>query len=85
MGSIEGESVNVMFDEKLYNIENRKLLDYLYVNHGIIFKNISESWEGEMSCLQFFQELIDKYKKVIILCSSDNSNFCKVLKDFKEE
>lgn len=79
-----------IFAGKLYNIrdvdfENMKLLDYLYVNHGIIFKNISDEREKNISCLQRFQELIDKYKKGITQCRIDNSNFCKALRDFKEE
>ncbi|SBT78582.1 Plasmodium vivax Vir protein, putative [Plasmodium ovale] len=91
MNHIEGDLAGYdIFAGKLYNIsdvdfENMKLLDYLYVNHGIIFKIISEENEENISCLQHFQELIDNYKKGIIQCSIDNSDFCKALRDFKEE
>ncbi|SBT55558.1 PIR Superfamily Protein [Plasmodium ovale wallikeri] len=91
IGHAENEFFDVYFDEKLYDIEenvfkNMNLLDYLYDNYGIIFKNISENTEEEkISCLQYTQEFIDNYKKCIIQCPIDDTNFCKALKHFKME
>ncbi|SBS93947.1 PIR Superfamily Protein [Plasmodium ovale curtisi] len=85
----ETEFLSGIFDEKLYNIEehdfqNMKLLDYLYVKHGEIYaKMIKIMKQEKLSCLEHFQNLMDKYKKGIMQCSTNNSNFCKALNDFK--
>ncbi|SBS99595.1 PIR Superfamily Protein, partial [Plasmodium ovale curtisi] len=91
MGHAENEFIDVYFDEKLYDIEenvfkNMNLLNYLYDNYGVIFKNISDNTKKEkISCLQYAQEFIDNYKKCIIQCPLDDTNFCKALKHFKKE
>ncbi|SBS99879.1 PIR Superfamily Protein [Plasmodium ovale curtisi] len=82
---------NDTFEKKLYDLEenhfnNMNLLNYLYDNYGVIFKNISSNKEKEkISCLQNAQEFIDNYKKCIIQCPLDDTHFCKALKHFKEE
>ncbi|SBS89324.1 PIR protein [Plasmodium ovale] len=82
---------NDTFENKLYDLEenhfnNMNLLNYLYDNYGVIFKNISSNKKKEnISCLQNAQEFIDNYKKCIIQCPLDDTNFCKALKHFKEK
>ncbi|SBS95518.1 PIR Superfamily Protein [Plasmodium ovale curtisi] len=91
IGHAENEFIDVYFDEKLYDIEenifkNMNLLNYLYDNYGVIFNNISSNKEEEkISCLKNAQEFIDNYKKCIIQCPLDDTNFCKALKHFKKE
>ncbi|SBT73413.1 PIR protein [Plasmodium ovale] len=82
---------NDTFENKLYDLEenhfnNMNLLNYLYDNYGIIFKNISDNAKEEkISCLQYAQEFIHNYKKCIIQCPLDDTNFCKASKHFKIE
>ncbi|SBT73456.1 Plasmodium vivax Vir protein, putative [Plasmodium ovale] len=89
MGDHELEFVTGIFKGKIYDLEenhfkNMNLLYYLYDNYGLIFNKIkSNEKEEKISCLQYAQELIDNYKKGIIQCHIDKSNFCKALKHFK--
>ncbi|SBT56354.1 PIR Superfamily Protein [Plasmodium ovale wallikeri] len=82
---------NGTFEKKLYDLEekhfnNMNLLNYLYDNYGVIFKNISTNKKEEkISCLQNAPEFINNYKKCIIQCPINDTNFCKALKHFKEE
>ncbi|SBT55559.1 PIR Superfamily Protein [Plasmodium ovale wallikeri] len=91
MSSRDIEFLSSKLDKNLYNIEehdfqNMKLLDYLYVKHGEIYAKMVKIMDQEkLSCLEHFQNLMDNYKKGIIQCHIDNSNFCKALKDFKGE
>ncbi|SBT84532.1 PIR protein [Plasmodium ovale] len=91
IGHVEYEFINDDFDEKLYDIDenvfkNMNLLNYLYDNYGIIFNNFSSNKKKEkISCLQYAQEFINNYKKCIIQCPLDDTNFCKALKHFKKE
>ncbi|SBS94063.1 PIR Superfamily Protein [Plasmodium ovale curtisi] len=91
VGNIELEFANVMFDGKFYDIEEddfetMELLDYLHLNNGEIYSKIIKiTKEDKIICFPYVQELIQKYKKGIIKCPLDITNFCKALKYFKGE
>ncbi|SBT55762.1 PIR Superfamily Protein [Plasmodium ovale wallikeri] len=78
-------------DKKLYDIreddyQNMKLLEYLHLNYFGKFTEISRlTEEKKILCFEYVKELFDTYKKGIIQCPHDNSNFCKALKHFKGE
>ncbi|SBS89300.1 PIR Superfamily Protein [Plasmodium ovale curtisi] len=85
------EFASVMFDGKLYDLgeddfQNMKLLDYLHSNYFEIFTEISTlTKEKNISCFKHVNELLNTYKRGIIQCHIDNTNFCKALKFFKGE
>ncbi|SBT78576.1 PIR protein [Plasmodium ovale] len=78
-------------DKKLYDIteddyQNIKLLEYLYLNYYEKFTKISRlTEEKKILCFEYVKELFDTYKKGIIQCPHDNSNFCKALEHFKRK
>ncbi|SBT02471.1 PIR Superfamily Protein [Plasmodium ovale curtisi] len=78
-------------DKKLYDIveddyQNMKLLEHLHVNYYENFVKISDlTKEKKILCFEHVKELFDTYKKGIIQCPHDNSNFCKALEHFKRE
>ncbi|SBS99487.1 PIR Superfamily Protein [Plasmodium ovale curtisi] len=78
-------------DKKLYDIgeddyQNMKLLEHLHVNYFRNFTEISTlTKEKKILCFEHVKELFDTYKKGIIQCPHDNSNFCKALEHFKRE
>ncbi|SBT55761.1 PIR Superfamily Protein [Plasmodium ovale wallikeri] len=82
---------NNKLEGKLYDIEendfkNMNLLSNLQINYSNIYKNITIRKEDEkISCLKYCKEFIDTYKKGIIKCPLDDSNFCNILKDYKKK
>ncbi|SBT53020.1 PIR Superfamily Protein [Plasmodium ovale wallikeri] len=86
---VEGTFAGVLLHNKLYDIieddyQNIKLLEYLYLNYYRKFTEISGLKEGKkILCFEYVKELFDTYKKGIIQCPHDNSNFCKALEHFK--
>ncbi|SBS95695.1 PIR Superfamily Protein [Plasmodium ovale curtisi] len=79
------------FDGKLYDLEyedfnNMNLLSQLKIYYGETYKNMSAHInEVNIPCIQYFQKYITTYKEAIIKCPHDNTSFCKILNNFKEE
>ncbi|SBT43935.1 PIR Superfamily Protein [Plasmodium ovale wallikeri] len=79
------------FDGKLYDLEyedfsNMNLLSNLKIYYGETYKNMSAHMnEVNIPCIQYFQKYITTYKEAIIKCPHDNTSFCKILNNFKEE
>ncbi|SBT78567.1 hypothetical protein POWCR01_130005100 [Plasmodium ovale] len=77
-----------MFAGKLFDIgendfQNMKLLDYLHSNYFENFTEISTlTKEKNVSCFKHVKELLNTYKRGIIQCHIDDTNFCKALKFF---
>ncbi|SBT72390.1 PIR protein [Plasmodium ovale] len=82
---------NNLFDNKLFHIEendfnNMILLSLLEESYSDFYaKIIAHTKETSISCLGYTQKLIDTYKKGIIMCSVDDTNFCQALKHFKQK
>ncbi|SBS90405.1 PIR protein [Plasmodium ovale] len=80
-----------MFKGKLYSIKDEDfnniiLLSLLEECYSDFYaKIIAHTKDTSISCLEYTQKLIDTYKKGIIKCSVDDTNFCQALKHFKQK
>ncbi|KMZ83530.1 hypothetical protein PVBG_00610 [Plasmodium vivax Brazil I] len=76
--------------EKIYDIdydvlENMRILHNLYDKYYKIYNILNGNpKKPEESCLSYFNECVNEYKKAKIKCIMDNNNFCKALKTFKD-
>ncbi|SBT53048.1 PIR Superfamily Protein [Plasmodium ovale wallikeri] len=91
MDLVEDIFITVPLNGKLYDLEeddfqNMKLLDYLHSNYfGNVTKISDLTEEKNISCFKHVKELLNTYKRGIIQCHIDNTNFCKALKHFEKE
>ncbi|SBT54583.1 PIR Superfamily Protein [Plasmodium ovale wallikeri] len=90
MSFIEKEFFFEDFDEKLYDMNDEEfhktnLLYELKINYGEIFLDSKKMLQGNTPCIGYIQKYINTYKKCIIQCPDDDTNFCKALTHFKEE
>ncbi|SBT57928.1 PIR Superfamily Protein [Plasmodium ovale wallikeri] len=89
MGNREEEFIYNDFNLNIYNIKyedfnNMTLLSNLYYNHSKIYQS-TIGIEENIPCMEYFQEYINTYKKGIIMCPQDDTNFCKALNHFKKD
>ncbi|SBS89311.1 PIR protein [Plasmodium ovale] len=89
VGGVEGVFATVLLDDKLYDMNdeefnNTNLLNKLLTIYSDIFQYSHTIVKGNISCIKYFQECINAYKKCIIKCPVDDTSFCKALKNFKE-
>ncbi|SBT73415.1 Plasmodium vivax Vir protein, putative [Plasmodium ovale] len=90
VGSVEDTFAGVLLDKKLYDMNdeefhNTNLLYDLKINYGEIFLQSTKMLQGNIPCIGYIQKYINTYKKCIIQCPDDDTNFCKALTHFKEE
>ncbi|SBT78578.1 PIR protein [Plasmodium ovale] len=90
VGSVEDTFAGVLLDTKLYDMNdeefhNTNLLNKLLTIYSDIFQYSDTIVKGNISCIKYFRECINTYKKCIIKCPVDDTSFCKALKNFKED
>ncbi|SBS81959.1 PIR Superfamily Protein [Plasmodium ovale curtisi] len=90
MSSIEDDIVGVIFEKKLYDMNDdafnkMNTLNELKTNYGEIFAHSSDIVKGGIPCIGYFEKFINTYKNCIIKCPDDDTSFCRALKHIKEE
>ncbi|KMZ90592.1 hypothetical protein PVMG_05739 [Plasmodium vivax Mauritania I] len=85
MNTINFRTIDEIYIIKNDDLENMNILYNLYTNYYNVFNGRNIVCTTKDTCLEYSRQCVQEYKKGIIKCKTNDSEFCKAIKEFQNK